>query len=139
MVKKLIQQIIIPLFVTALVVLLLLIEDSLKRYNYWVAFEIFLIFILPMLPIVYGYLTRDKVGAILMGVLAFAGFFGLMLFEELLSPNISTSWLNKAIPFYFILITIAGFEGYFASQRKILTACSLCILWILIFLLFGIH
>lgn len=44
--------------------------------------ETFLIFILPMLPIIYGVITRDKVGAILMGVMPFFGMFSVILFME---------------------------------------------------------
>lgn len=138
MVKKLIKQIIIPLLVAGLVVLLLSSEDSLKEYNCWVTFEIFLIFILPILPIIYGVITKDKIGAILMGALPFLGISIMILFMEII--EISSIWrLINVITFWFTLITIAGFEGYFASQRKILTACSLCILWIFVFFLFGIH
>lgn len=139
--KKLIQQIIIPAFVTILVILLSLILAAEQHYGSPAlrgTIETFLIFILPMLPIVYGYLTRDKVGAILMGVMPFFGLFIVALFAAS-DSSIFMRWLTRAIPFWLTLITLAALEGYFASQRKILTACSLYILWILIFLLFGIH
>ena len=140
--KKLIQQVIIPSFVTALVILLSLLLAAKQHYGsptFRASIETFLIFILPMLPIIYGYITRDKVGSTLMGAMPFSGFFIVTLFKASYSP-IFTRWLITAIPFWLVLITIAGLEGYFASQRKIpsfLVAICLYILCILFFL-FGI-
>ena len=141
--KKLIQQVIIPLFVTGLLVLLLLIGDPFRRNGvsiYWVSVEIFLIFIVPMFPIIYGYITSDKVGSTLMGVMPFFGLFGVILFEASDFSISTMRWLTRAIPFCLVLITIAGLEGYFASRRKIpslLVAIGLYILFILLFL-FGL-
>lgn len=140
--KKLIQQVIIPSFVTALVILLSLLLAAKQHYGsptFRASIETFLIFILPMLPIIYGYIIRDKVGSTLMGAMPFSGFFSVTLFKASYSP-IFMRWLITAIPFWLVLITIAGLEGYFASQRKIssfLVAICLYILCILVFL-FGI-
>ena len=140
--KKLIQQVIIPSFVTALVILLSLLLAAKEHYGsptFRASIETFLIFILPMLPIMYGYITRDKVGSTLMGAMPFFGFFIVILFKASHSP-IFMRWLTSAIPFWLALITIAGLEGYFASQRRIysfLVAICLYILCILLFL-FGI-
>jgi len=93
-----------------------------------------------MFPVIYGYITRDKVASTLMGAMPFSGFFIVTLFKASYSP-IFMRWLTSAIPFWLVLITIAGLEGYFASQRKIssfLVAIGLYILWILWFLS-GIH
>jgi len=137
--KKLIQRVVIPAFVTVLVILLSLLLAAKQHYSsqiFRALIETFLIFILPMLPIVYGYITRDKVGSILMGAMPFFGFFIVALFKASYSP-IFMRWLTSAIPFWLVLITIAGLEGYFASKRKIssfLVAISLYILCILLFL-----
>ena len=130
--KKLIKQI---LFIIIGIFFIILLEEVTKEAI------MFLIFIVPVLPILYGYKTGNKIGSILTGVLPLSGFFSLMLFKELMSPTIplGPSWLNKTISFYPILVAIVGFEGYFASQRKILIACVLFILWIFVFFLFGIH
>ena len=137
--KKLIQQVIIPFFVTVLLVLLLLIGDPFRRNSasiYWVSVETFLIFILPPLPIIYGCITRDMVGYTLIGAMPFFGLFIVTLFKAFDSPSFMR-WLTSAIPFWLVLITIAGLEGYFASQRKIpsfLVAICLYGLCILLFL-----
>jgi len=135
--KKLIQQVIIPFFVTILLVLLLLIGDP---FIYWVSVETSLIFILPALPIIYGCIARDMVGSALMGALSFFGFFIVTLFKASDSPSFMR-WLTSAIPFWLALITIAGLEGYFASQRKISSfLVALCLYGLCIFVfLSGIH
>ena len=57
--KKLIQQIIIPLLVAGLVVLL-----SIKKPC--TELDFFLVFILPISPIIYGLITKNKIGSILL-------------------------------------------------------------------------
>ena len=137
--KKLIQRVIIPFFVTVLLVLLLLIGDPFRRNGasiYWVSVETFLIFILPALPIIYGCIMRDVAGSTLMGAMPFFGLFIVTLFKASDSHSFMR-WLTSAIPFWLVLITIAGLEGYFASQRKIpsfLVAICLYGLCILLFL-----
>jgi hypothetical protein len=140
--KKLIQQVIMPSLVTAIVILLSLLLAAKQHYGsptIRALIETFLIFILPMFPIIYGSIIRDKFGSTLMGAMPFSGFFIVTLFKASYSP-IFMRWLTSAIPFWLVLITIAGLEGYFASQRKIssfLVAICLYILCILLFL-FGI-
>ena len=141
--KKLTQQVIIPALVTVIVVLLSLVLAAKQHYGpqfFRVSIETFLIFILPTLPIIYGYITTDKIGSALMGAMPFSGFFIVTLLKASNSP-IFVRWLTNAIPFWLILITSAGLEGYFASQRKIrscLVAICLYILCISLFL-FGIR
>ena len=136
--KKRIQRVLIPSFVTILVIILSLLLAAKQHYGSPAlrgTIEIFLIFILPMFPIIYGVITRDKIGAILMGVMPFFGLFIVALFAAS-DSSIFMRWLTRAIPFWGTLITIAGFEGYFASQRQkssFLIACSLYVLWILVF------
>ena len=62
-------------------------------------------------------MARDKVASTLMGAMPFSGLFIVALFKASHSP-IFTGWLTSAIPFWLVLIIIAGLEGYFASQRK---------------------
>ena len=142
--KKLIQQVVIPSLITAIVIVLSLLLAAKQHYGsptFRTSIETFLIFILPLFPLIYGHITRDKVGAILMGVMPFWGLFSVLLFGELDSFLSAMSWLTRAIPFWLVLIIIAGLEGYFASKRKmssLFVAIGLYILWILWFLS-GIH
>lgn len=72
--KKLIWQLILPSFVTLLVIILSLLIAAKQHYGSPAlrgTIETFLIFILPMLPIISGVITKDKIGAILLGVMPF--------------------------------------------------------------------
>jgi hypothetical protein len=142
--KKLIQQVVMPSFVTGIVIVLSLLLAAKQHYGsptLRASIETFLIFILPLFPLIYGYITRDKVGAVLMGVMPFLGLFSVILLGESDFSISSVRWLTRAISFWLVLIIIAGLEGYFASKRKIsslFVAIGLYILWILWFLS-GIH
>ncbi len=140
-IKEIIIQLIIPLFVAGIVILISELLAAKQHYGSPAireAMEVFLIFILPILPIIYGIITRNKIGAILIGVLPFLGISIMILFMEIIEIS-SIGRLYNVITFWFTLTVIAGFEGYFASQRKILIACGLLILLICVFLFFGIH
>jgi uncharacterized membrane protein len=142
MVKKLIQQIIIPLFVTGVVILIGLLLGAEQHYGSPAireTMEVFLIFILPIFPIIYGIITRDKIGAILMGVLPFLGLFISVISAEVSRyPSSIIGWLIGAILSCIVLTTIVGLEGYFAAKRKLLFAIGLYALFIML-LLSGIH
>ncbi len=128
--NKLIRTIVMPVSVAALVVLLFLIRDQ-------TAF----IFVLPAVPIIYGCITKEKIGAILIGVLPFAGLSIIAFYTAYFGFSSSIyykRWLVDAIPFWLSLTIILGLEGYFASRREILSvsiAICLYILWFRIFLL----
>jgi uncharacterized membrane protein len=140
--KKLIKQIIIPLFVAAIIIVLHLSLAAEQHYGspgLRETIEAFLIFILPIFPIIYGVITRDKIGAILMGVLPFLGLFISVISTEVSRyPSSIIGWLIGAILSCIVLTTIVGLEGYFAAKRKLLFAIGLYALFIM-FLLSGIH
>ena len=98
--KKLIQQVVIPSFVTGIVIVLSLLLAAKQHYGsptFRTSIETFLIFILPLFPLIYGHITRDKVGAILMGVMPFLGLFSVLLFGELDSSLSAMRWLTREI------------------------------------------
>ena len=141
--NKLIRTIIIPLAVAVLVVLLPLIGDPFRvegkgASTYWVCVETAFIFVLPAVPIIYGCITKEKIGAILIGVLPFFGFFissFIISHSELADVRLPQI---REVLYMLSLIGIPGIEGYFASRREILSvsiAICLYILWFRIFLL----
>ena len=78
--NKSIKMIIMPLSVAALVLLLLLMENPFRvegkvASTYWTYVGTAFFFVLPAVPIIYGCITKEKIGAILIGVLPFLGFF----------------------------------------------------------------
>ncbi|HJH27570.1 MAG TPA: hypothetical protein C5S37_12605 [Methanophagales archaeon] len=144
--NKLIRTTIIPLSVAALVVLLSLMGDPFRvegrgASTYWACVQTIFVFILPAVPIIYGGITKDKIGAILIGVLP---FFGLFISSFIIGHSgLADVRLPQIREFLYMLslIGIPGIEGYFAARREILPlliAICLYILWFRIFLL-GIH
>ncbi|MEA2074921.1 MAG: hypothetical protein U9O85_04210 [Euryarchaeota archaeon] len=137
--NKLISLIIILVSVAALGVLLLLIGGF--GSTYWVCVETAFIFVLPAVPIIYGCITKEKIGAILIGVLPFFGFFissFIISHSELADVRLPQI---REVLYMLSLIGIPGIEGYFASRREILSvsiAICLYILWFRIFTL-GIY
>jgi hypothetical protein len=142
--RRLIQQVVTPSFVTAIAIILSLLLASTQHYGpptFRASIEFFLIFVLPLFPIIYGRITRDTLGATLMGVMPFLGVFSIILLGELDSFISFIEGLTRAVSFWFILIIIAGLEGYFASKERISSlfiAIGLYVTWILWFLS-GIH
>jgi hypothetical protein len=140
--NKLIHTIIIPLSVAALIVLLLLMASRVGGKGvYWEYVGTIFFFALPAVPIIYGCITKEKIGSILIGVLPFLGFFisGFIISHSGLA-DVRLPQIREVL-YMLSLICIPGIEGYFASRRGILSvsiAICLYILWFRIFLL-GIH
>jgi hypothetical protein len=125
--------------VAALGVLLLLIGGF--GSTYWTCVGTAFFFVLPAAPIIYGCITKERIGAILIGVIPFLGFFiGSFIIGH---PDLADVRVPQIREFLYMLslICIPGIEGYFASRREILSvsiAICLYILWFRIFTL-GIH
>ena len=137
--NKLIGLIIIPLSVAALGVLLLIIGGF--GSTYWTYVGTIFFFALPAVPIIYGCITKEKIGSILIGVLPFLGFFisGFIISHSGLA-DVRLPQIREVL-YMLSLIGIPGIEGYFAARREILPlliAICLYILWFRIFTL-GIH
>ena len=103
-------------------------------------FNFFMIFVCPVLPIIYGYITRNKTESILIGVLPFLVWSLSSLDYSIINPNLRYPiwWILRILASVGI---ITGIEGYFAARRGVLSlliAVSLCILWYQI-LLCGFH
>ncbi|WP_135605140.1 hypothetical protein [Methanococcoides sp. NM1] len=74
------------------------------------------LFLLALALIMYGLITRDKIGSVIIGVVPVVGLF--LYFE--LSSIISGEFISMGILAYFgILAILAGMEGYFASIKEI--------------------
>ncbi|MGC9445180.1 MAG: hypothetical protein ACP5E9_09690, partial [Candidatus Methanospirareceae archaeon] len=141
--KKWVKRLFIPLCVTVIAAILSIILVSEQHYGSPTSralIETILIIMLPILPILYGLKLRDKIGSILMGILPFSVIFIIILIESLLSSNYTSGRAVRTISYWFILIVIAGLEGYFASKGKgsLIIAIGLLITWYLWFLS-GIH
>jgi hypothetical protein len=96
-----------------------------------------MVFLLPVIPIIYGWVTKDKVGGIIVGAVPITS---LMIYGHFL--GISThpytyglSYILKVIAYIGVLDVLGGGTGYLASERKIghlLVAICLSIAWMLV-------
>lgn len=96
--------------------------------------EVFSLFLLALAPIMYGLITRDKIGSVIIGVVPVIGLF----FYFYSSSIILGEFISMEILAYFgVLATLGGLEGYFASVKKIeynLLAICCFLFWVVIFI-----
>jgi hypothetical protein len=95
--------------------------------------ELVIIFLFPAVPIIYGWITKNEIGAILVGVLPIMGFLLLLNFDYFY-PFPDLKRIVEVLAYGGSLSIISGLEGYFASKRMILIAILLGALWFFIFL-----
>jgi len=108
-----------------------------ENYEDNIKYSVFIITILifPLAPIIYGRVTKDQVGSIIVGVIPIVviSFYG----NFILGNTSQMSRILRVIDYTGSLAIIGGLEGYFASKKRrryILIAIFSGILWILVFL-----
>jgi hypothetical protein len=97
----------------------------------------FMAFLLPVIPIIYGWVTKDKVAGIVIGVIPLTS---LMIYGHFSGINThpyiyNLSYILKVIAYIGALDVLGGGAGYLASERKtgpLLVAIGLSIAWILV-------
>lgn len=103
--------------------------------NYRPLFGIISFLLLPAAPIIYGWVTKDKVGAIVVGVLPISS---ILLYGNFILGNVySVSNILKVIAYAGVFTILGGMAGYLASKRRmrdILVAIGLGVVWILVYL-----
>ncbi|WP_129598152.1 hypothetical protein [Methanohalophilus profundi] len=96
-----------------------------------------MVFLLPVIPIIYGWVTKDKVGGIVVGVVPITS---LMIYGHFLGISAhpytyGLSYILKVTAYIGVLDVLGGGAGYLASERKIghlLVAICLSIVWMLV-------
>ena len=95
-----------------------------------------LILFFPAIAIIYGYIRKDKIGAILIGTVPF------ILTSSLINPKEFIKEINLLqtgeILYMICPIILPGIMGYFAARRRplsLLIAIFLHILWFMIIFL----
>lgn len=89
--------------------------------------------LLPLAPIIYGLLTGDEIGSVIIGVIPVVGlfldiYFGLIVSGEFIS--------TKTFAYFGILAILGGLVGYFAARKEIeYNILSICcfLFWMVIF------
>jgi len=99
--------------------------------------ELFVTFLFPAAPIIYGWITRNRPGSILVGAIPIMGFLLLLNFDYFY-PFPDLKRITEVVAYGVCLSTVAGLEGYFASKTIISIAILLGVLWFFIFCT-GIH
>lgn len=90
----------------------------------------------PLIGIIAGWYTQNKIAAVLAGALPFPCF---MIAGILLSgPSAAQpGWFMEAVLYYSILAGVGGFAGYLASfhtKKNLIIALAFTIIWVTIFL-----
>jgi len=141
--KKLLISLIALLFVSALIIFTAVIFFTNETFRtitggYWSYLEIPVMFMIPAAPLIYGWITRDKIGSIVVGIIP---WFGFMMSIAIMSGSIydffSPIKFIELIFYYGIYSIVGGLAGYFASKRDIaylLIAIILAMGWITIFI-----
>ncbi|MCD6210141.1 hypothetical protein CW713_10535 [Methanophagales archaeon] len=135
--KRLVSPVVVSLLIIALIELVGMIGDPFRVESggasiYWLFVETFILFLLPAAPIIYGWITRDRPGSILVGAIPIMGFILLLNFNYFY-PSPDLKRIVEVVAYGVGLSAVAGLEGYFASKRIIPVAILLGIVWFFIF------
>ncbi len=120
--RKLVQPLIISFIVICIVAGLETIDIYRIFGTYGERFgTVINLFIFPITPIIYGWVVKDKIGAIIVGtvpifILLFIGnlFFGNLIYKDGLNISRFLTILVYAVS----LATLGGLAGYFSSKRE---------------------
>lgn len=98
------------------------------------------ILIFPVTPIIYGWIVKDKIGAIIVGTVPIfiLLFFGNLFFGNLIYNNgFSISRFFTILLYAVSLATLGGLAGYFSSKKEfkyLIISIFFGVLWISVFL-----
>lgn len=139
------KRLILPLIISFIIFAIIVIDHYMGspfpkifgsyETNVKYAVSIITILIFPISPIIYGRITKDELGSIIVGAIPIVAvlFYG----NFILGSTYHMSRILRVIGYTGSLAIIGGAEGYFASKERIeyiLIAICLGILWILAFL-----
>ncbi len=85
------------------------------------------IFIFPIVPIIYGWKTRNVLGSVLIGMLPIFLFFLYLYINNL--DIYTPDRLKYVLPYIFKLMAIGGINGYLASKLPKRYSIPLVIIW----------
>lgn len=106
---------------------------------YWIFIDTGIMLIFPTVPIIYGWVRKDKIGSMMIGIIP---MIGVALYGMLKMLNLGESYNNiyemiRIIGNLGSFSIAGGLAGYFASKggiKYLLIAMCFGILWIFIFL-----
>lgn len=142
--KKALTSLIAALSVSALIMFIAVIFFTNEPFRtmaggYWHVLELPVLFMIPATPLIYGWVTRDKIGSVVVGIIPLFGFrMSIMIMSGSIYDHFSPVKFIELILYHYVSYSIVGgLAGHFASKRDIsnlLIAIILEIFWILIFI-----
>ena len=97
----------------------------------------FIIIILPTAPIIYGWITKDRTGAMFVGIAPLASIIVFGALYAAMTSQMRLSEVVIGVAYLGSFSTVGGLEGHFASKGKskdLVIAICFGILWVSIFL-----
>lgn len=140
---KVIQSVIVPLLISALIhifALLVFIFDTFHILPelFGVLMVLISIFAYPIAPIFYGLQTKNRIGSIIVGTVPILCLFYELHLNSFIAGNVpETERIINVFTYFGSLTIIGGLEGYYASKEQfdsLIIAIVLAIFWISIFL-----
>lgn len=138
--RKLVQPLIISFIVVFIVVGLETVDLYRMFGTYGERFETVVnLLIFPVTPIIYGWIVKDKIGAVIVGAVPIfiILFFGNLFFGNLIYTNgLSISRFFTILLYAVSLATLGSLAGYFASKKEfkyLVISIFFGIVWISVF------
>jgi len=129
---KLISSVFVSLFVSFLIIFF-----KVTVTPSGVLFETMNILLLPAAPIIYGWITRNKIGSIVVGTVPYIGFLLYLTHISGELYDIDVIQFIKGIFSLVIISIVGGLEGYYASKgikEGLKLAILLGVAWMLLFI-----
>jgi hypothetical protein len=126
---KLISSIIASLFVSVSIIVFELTVMPTGMFSETIGILFF-----PAAPIIYGLITRDKIGSVMVGAMPIVGtiIFGMLISGQLYDIS-DITLIIYLVSYYGGLSVVGGLEGYFASKGEFMVAIGFGALWVLVF------
>ncbi|RXA21888.1 hypothetical protein EQO05_01280 [Methanosarcina sp. MSH10X1] len=141
--KKLVQSVIVPLLVSALIHIFSLSVFTYEIFStlpelFGILVVLISIFTYPVAPIFYGLKTENRIGSVMIGTVPILCLFYELHLNSFIAGDIpETERIVDIFTYFGSLTTVGGLEGYYASKEKIdslIIAVVFMISWISIFL-----
>ena len=79
--------------------------------------SLIIIVLLPAVPVIYGWITGNRTGALIIGVVPLL-ILGLIIPIQS-GDFLNRQWVATAIAYWGTLMLIAGLAGYFAAKKEL--------------------
>jgi hypothetical protein len=136
---KKIQELAIPVFIALIIVMIweihsVMTSQLLVFKGQSTVLSLFIVLLLPVVPVIYGRATSDQTGAIIIGIVP---MFILGLLIRARSGDFSDGHLIvKGIGYWGTMMAVGGLAGYFAAKtelKSLVVSAILIVIWFAVF------